>query len=87
VEIGIDIAKLRFSTQCPSEGTTQSKSLITTLSSKLFFLLVITLCARQLIGQQLRKSIIRPIPVYPAVAKRLNLEDRVRIDAVVGLDG
>jgi len=28
----------------------------------------------QAIGQQSRKSLVKPIPVYPEVAKRLNLE-------------
>ena len=65
----------------------QPKSAISALSNKVFFLLVISLCARQAVGQELRKSIIRPIPVYPEVAKRLNLEGTVRIEAVVGPDG
>jgi TonB family protein len=65
----------------------QPKSVITTLSSKVFFLLVISLCARQAIGQQLRKSLVKPTPVYPEVAKRFNLEGTVRIEAVVGPDG
>jgi TonB family protein len=65
----------------------QPESAISALSNKVFFLLVISLCARQVVGQELRKSIIRPIPVYPEVAKRLNLEGTVRIEAVVGPDG
>jgi TonB family protein len=65
----------------------QPKSAISALSNKVFFLLVISLCARQAVGQELRKSIIRPIPVYPDVAKRLNLEGTVRIEAVVGPNG
>jgi TonB family protein len=48
---------------------------------------VISLCAGQAVGQELRKSLIEPIPLYPEVAKRLNLEGTVRIEAVVGPDG
>jgi TonB family protein len=65
----------------------QPKSVIAALLNKVFFLLVISLCARQAIGQQSRKSLIKPTPVYPEVAKRLNLEDTVRIEAVGGPDG
>jgi outer membrane biosynthesis protein TonB len=65
----------------------QPKSAISALSNKVFFRLVISLCAGQAVGQELRKSIIRPIPVYLEVAKRLNLEGTVRIEALVGPDG
>jgi TonB family protein len=64
------------------------KSVIAGLSSKVFFLLVISLCARQAIGQQqARKSLVKPAPVYPEVAKRLNLEGTVRMEAIVAPDG
>ena len=63
----------------------QPKSAIAALSNKVFFLWVVSLCARQAIGQQSRKSLIKPILVYPGVAKRLNLEGTVRIEAVVEL--
>ena len=38
-------------------------------------------------GQEVRKAISNPAPVYPQVAKRMQLEGVVKIDVVVGPDG
>jgi len=39
------------------------------------------------VAQQSRKSLATPAPVYPDVAKRLNLEGTVRIAAAMGPNG
>jgi TonB family protein len=38
-------------------------------------------------GQEVRKAISNPAPVYPEVAKRMQLAGVVKIDVVVGPDG
>jgi TonB family protein len=38
-------------------------------------------------GQEVRKTISNPAPVYPEVAKRMQLAGVVKIDVVVGPDG
>src|SRR5271170_4776405 len=51
------------------------------------FALTISLCALTATGQEVRKLLANPAPLYPDVAKRLNLEGAVKIAVIIGPDG
>ncbi len=51
------------------------------------FALTLSLFATSVTGQEVRKLLAQPAPVYPDVAKRLNLEGTVKIAVIVGPDG
>jgi TonB family protein len=50
-------------------------------------LIVLVLCTAAARGQELRKPIANPPPVYPEMAKRMQLVGVVKIEVVVGPEG
>ncbi len=65
----------------------QKKSLLISSWAKAFFAIVLSLCALQATGQEARKALSIPAPLYPEIAKRLNLAGVAKIEVVVGTDG
>ena len=65
----------------------QKKPLLISAWLKPFFALALSLCALLATGQETRKALLKPAPLYPEVAKRLNLAGVVKIEVVVGTDG
>jgi len=54
---------------------------------KFFLLVVLSLYAVTSTGQELRKTISNSPPVYPEIAKRMQLAGVVKIELVIGPDG
>jgi TonB family protein len=54
---------------------------------KAFFAIVLSLCALKAWGQEARKALSSPQPIYPEIARRLNLSGVVKIEVVIGTDG
>ncbi len=65
----------------------QKKSLPISSWTKPLFAMALSLCALLATGQEARKALLKPAPLYPEVAKRLNLAGMVKIEVVVGTDG
>ncbi len=49
--------------------------------------MVLSLCALRATGQEARKALSKPTPLYPELAKQYNLAGAVKIEVVVGTDG
>jgi len=49
--------------------------------------MAMSLCALTALGQDARKTVSNPPPVYPELARRMNLTGMVRIELVAGADG
>jgi TonB family protein len=52
-----------------------------------FFGTVLSLCALPATGQEARKALSKPQPVYPELARQLKLAGAVKIELVVATDG
>lgn len=50
-------------------------------------ILLSAIAAANVPGQEARKSISKPTPRYPEVAKRLNLVGTVKVEILIGPDG
>jgi protein TonB len=50
-------------------------------------ILLSAIAAASAFGQEARKSISKPSPRYPEVAKRLNLVGTVKVEILIGSDG
>ena len=50
-------------------------------------ILLSAIAAASATGQEARKSISKPTPRYPEVAKRLNLVGTVKVEILIGPDG
>ena len=48
---------------------------------------VLCACAASVAGQEARKSISKPTPRYPEIARHLNLVGTVKVDVTIGPDG
>jgi TonB family protein len=57
------------------------------LWAKAFLVTVLSLCALRASAQEARKALSSPPPVYPEIAKRMNLSGVVKIEVIVGPDG
>ena len=49
--------------------------------------MVLGLVTADLRGQESRKAVSNPVPVYPEVAKRMHLTGVVKVQVVIGADG
>lgn len=65
----------------------QKNSLPLSLCVMAFLGTVLNLCALRATGQEARKALSKPQPVYPELARQLKLAGAVRIEVVVGADG
>jgi len=52
-----------------------------------FFAVIFSVCALQVTAQEVRRVLVNPAPVYPEMARQLNLSGAVKIEVVVGPDG
>jgi protein TonB len=50
-------------------------------------ILLSTIAAASAYGQEARKSISKPTPRYPDIAKRMNLVGTVKVEILIGPDG
>jgi TonB family protein len=57
------------------------------LAKSIFAMILLSAMAVSASGQEARKTISRPIPRYPEIAKRLNLVGTVKVEILIGLDG
>src|SRR5271170_7277099 len=60
---------------------------LTPLSIRALFVLAFSVCALQAAGQEARKLLVNPAPIYPEMARQLNLAGTVKIEVVIGPDG
>jgi len=63
------------------------KSRLATVSVGALFVLTFSVCVLQATGQDVRRLLVNPAPVYPEIARQLNLTGAVKIEVVVGPDG
>jgi TonB family protein len=54
---------------------------------RVLFVLTLSVCAFQAAGQEVRKLLVNPAPIYPEMARQLNLAGTVKIEVVIGPDG
>jgi TonB family protein len=64
----------------------KNSPLVSSWASALF-VMAMSLYALTALGQDARKTVSNPPPVYPELAKRMNLNGVVKIELVVGADG
>lgn len=57
------------------------------LSIRALFVLTFSVCALQAAGQEIRRLLVNPAPIYPEMARQLNLAGTVKIEVVIGPDG
>jgi TonB family protein len=57
------------------------------LAKSIFAMILLSAMAVSASGQEARKTISRPIPRYPEIAKRLNLVGTVKVEILIGPDG
>ena len=65
----------------------QKKKLPISSWAKPFLAMALSLCVLPATAQEARKALLKPAPVYPEVARRLNLTGAVKIEVVIGTDG
>ena len=57
------------------------------VSARALFVLTFSVFALQATGQEVRKLLVNPAPVYPEMARQLNLAGTVKIEVVIGPNG
>lgn len=65
----------------------EKKSALMSRRVRAFFAIALSLCALQATGQEARKAVSRPTPLYPEIAKPMRLAGVVKIEVVIGTDG
>lgn len=55
--------------------------------ASLIFATAISLSSSTSVAQESRRALSNPQPVYPELARRMNLEGVVKVELIVGVDG